>query len=333
MLARWFMTILIPVCCFALCVRASASSNHGPFTLDLDFTIYGFSNSQHFLRPGGLFYDANRKELYVADSGNGLLEIFNSKGVPVDKIRHWVQSDVSGARCLGEPKNCVVLKNGDILLTDNLCAYVDVIDSQGRSLQKFWPADLLGGSRKQMMPRCLAIDAAENIYLSVAAGNESEILVLTPDFHRKMEIKDDGTEDGSLYAINGLWVDEKGDIYATSAMGKSVRCYAPDGKRRYTFGVKEPGPLNFSLPSGLLTDAHGNLWVVDDLRSCVSVFKQTPGRKPSFLDVVGDYGTGAGEFVFPIAIAGDGNDRIFVLENNGARVQAFNIIFAGDVPD
>ena len=55
----------------------------------------------------------------------------------------------------------VVCKNGDILVTDNLCNYVDILDYNGHSVQKIWPADMVGGDRTKIMPRCLALDVAE----------------------------------------------------------------------------------------------------------------------------------------------------------------------------
>ena len=298
------------------------------FKMGYGFAVNGYSSSKRFSRPGGVFFDTNRSEVYVADSGNGQIVIFDNKGLPITKIPHSVVNPDSGERQSGQPKNVVVKKNGDILVTDSLCSYLDIIDFRGRSIQKIWPADLLGLQRSKVRPQCLAIDSSENVYISLS-GDVNEILVLTPELKLKAEIgKINGTDGPS--GITGLWVDKDGRIYVTYAQGDCVHVYAPDGKLLANFGKHDSGYNNFSLPSGLITDARGNIWIVDTLRHVVTVFKQQPegsGILTSVIHAFGGFGPEAGALSYPCAIAGDGVSRIFVLENTGARLQAFDILF------
>jgi DNA-binding beta-propeller fold protein YncE len=311
-----------------------ASGHSAPTTdtykLAYVYATYGYSNSQRFSRAGGLFYDANRGELYVADTGNGQIVILDNKGTPISRIRRFVEDSASGERKTraGEPKGVAVRKNGDILVTDNLCNYLDVLDFRGRSVQKLWPGDLLGLPRSKVMPRCLAIDHAENIYVSVS-GAESPILVLTPDLKLKAQIGKVPGSEGER-SITGLWVDKGGRIYSTYAQGDCVRIFAPDGRLIHKFGKHDTGYQNFSLPAGLMTDRWSNIWIVDTLRHAVTVFFQQPdgeGIKTDVIDALGGFGDKPGDLAYPTAIAGDGDTRVFVLEGTGARVQAFRIQF------
>ncbi len=319
------------ICVMALSIQASAAPESRTFKLTYSYVAHGYSTSQRFSKPSGLFYDTNRDELYVADTGNNQIVIFDKKGMPTARIRHNVEvaSSTDRKSLPGEPKSILVRKNGDILVTDNLCNYVDVLDFRGRSLEKIWPADLLGLSRTKVQPRCLAIDAAQNIYVSVT-GAASSILVFTPEFKLKSEI---GRiiGGGTMKSVTGLWVDNSGKVYATYSQGECVRVYAADGKQLTSFGGHDVGYENFSLPVGVVTDAQSNIWVVDTLRHIVSAFKQETtdsGLTATVIHALGGYGSGAGEMSFPTALAGDGSSKLFILEGAGARLQAFSIDFA-----
>lgn len=294
--------------------------------LNYVYAATGYSASQRFARPSGAFYDAVRGELYVADTGNGQIVILDKRGIGVAKIRHFVVDPKSGDRHVGEPRSVAVRKNRDLLVVDNLCSYLDVLDSSGNFLQKVWPADLVGKPRSSIQPRCLALDSTGNVYVGVS-GNAKEILVLGPDLRLKSQM---GVEArGDSRGITGLWVDKDGRVFATYAVGVCVRVYAPDGKQLFSFGIHDSGPNNFSLPAGLVTDSGGRLWVLDTLRHVVAVHKPVPttsGVSYVFSSLaIGGMGSSPGELMYPSGIAGDGSTRVFVVESTGARVQAFQL--------
>lgn len=310
-------------------VSAPVSSS---FKLGYGFVSRGYSNSEKFSRPGSAFFQKDRQELYVTDPGSGQIFIFDNKGMPITKFPHYaVQPGSDDARgIIGEPRAIAVKKNGDILVVDSMCRYLDVLDYNGRSVEKIYISDLLGMRESKIRPICLALDASENIYMSLS-GDVNEILVLTPNLQVKAEIGRITDPDRSREAVTGLWVDNDGKIYATYAEGTCVRIYAPDGRMLAGFGTHDSGFDNFSLPSGVVTDSHGNIWAVDTLRHTVTAFSQEPidtSIRTSAIHVIGGFGKKAGQFAFPTAIAGDGAKRIFVVEGTGARVQAFDIIFS-----
>ncbi|MHB0935687.1 MAG: NHL repeat-containing protein [Armatimonadota bacterium] len=298
------------------------------YSIGIKYVVTGYTPNQRFSHASGVFYDAARDEVSVADTGNGQVVVFDKNGMPVGRYPHFVQGS-DGKRQQGEPRSVVVKKNGDVLVTDNLCPYIDVLDFQGRSVQKVWPGELLGLPRDQVQARCLAMDAQETVYVSIT-GAVNGILALGPDLSLKAEIARSTLGTSTLRSITGLWVGKDGVMYVSFAQGQCVRIYGPDGSEKGGFGKHETGPQNFSLPSGVVTDAKNNIWVVDNLRHVVSVFRQGPDGKREYHDMIGGFGGKAGQFAYPSAIGGDGVTRLFVLENTGARLQAFELRFTDE---
>jgi DNA-binding beta-propeller fold protein YncE len=299
------------------------------YSIGIKYVVSGYAANQRFSRASGVFYDAARDEVYVADTGNGQVVVFDKNGMPVGRYPHYRQERSGGDRQPGEPRSVVVKKNGDILVADNLCDYIDVLNFQGHSVQKVWPGELLGLARDQVRPRSLALDAQENVYVSVT-GAVNGILALAPDLSLKAEIARSTLGTSTLRSITGLWVGGNGTIYATFGQGQCVRMYGQDGTELGGFGQHDTGPQNFSLPSGVVTDGRNNLWVVDNLRHVVSIFRPQPDGKREYHDMIGGFGAKAGQLAYPTAIGGDGATRIFVLENTGARLQAFELRFKDD---
>jgi hypothetical protein len=312
-------------------LHANAAPVSTTFKISCTFVTNGYSDSQRFSNPKGVFYNPKDHAVYVADTGNGQIVVVDSKGNPFVKLPHAVVDYSSGERktSRGAPRGIVVRSNGDMLVTDNMCQYIDVLDFTGRSVEQVWPGDLLGIDRSRVRPGCIAIDGDGCIYISVS-GDVNGILVLTPGLELKSKVGMVSGATGGMRAVTGLWVDKTGKIYATYAVGECVCIYSPDGRILHSFGTHDAGYANFSLPSGVVTDAQGDIWVLDTIRHSVTVFSQTTADsviKTAVIHVMAGPGVDPGHFLFPSAISGDGDTKIFVLEGTGARLQGFDISF------
>ena len=72
------------------------------------YGVGGYSDSEPFYSPQTIFYDRWNKELYVCDSGNHQVAIFDSTGFPLYRFNHWLPGGKGEERILGEPRNLVV---------------------------------------------------------------------------------------------------------------------------------------------------------------------------------------------------------------------------------
>ncbi len=275
----------------------------------------GYDAATRFNSPQGIFYDRRTKELYVCDTGNHQVVIFDSTGLPVYRFKHWVER--GGKQIPGEPRSVAVNSRGDIFLADNLCDYLDVLNFRGESEERFDLAKAL--SVASANPLLVALD--ERDYLYVAFRSEkSALAVFDPDLRlvRQFENRQENHQD--FGEISGLWVDS--NIYLTDAVAEPcVRVFSQEGTYLLGFGTHEVGWDGFSLPSGVTITKGGIIWVADTFRQVIKAF----GPKGVFLRYIGGFGVQAGAMDYPAALSGDGNALFFVLERAGERFQGFEV--------
>jgi len=100
-----------------------------------------------------------------------------------------------------------------------------------------------------------------------------------------------------------------------------VRIFTRDGVFERGFGRVDIGPENFSLPSGVAVTDDGRMWISDEIRQCVQVY-QPDGL---FLGAVTGYDAGAGDFLYPSAIATDGTRQLVVVERVAGRYRLLRV--------
>lgn len=285
------------------------------------FTSYGWSEGEQFRNPGGVYFYPKRNEVYVADTGNHQIVIFDTVGTPITRIRHDVDGMDPGSIRPGEPRRLAINSHGDIYVVDNLARYVDVLDYRGRSITRIYPADLLGTQRVTTGCSAVAVDSQDNVYIGTS-GDEITVLVLDRNHKLLRRIGTKGEGKGSFQGISSLWVDDAGRVYVTDPRGEPcVQVFSPDGSELLSFGAHSAGPNNFSLPEGVVTDEIGDIYVLDNLRHLVAVF----GPDGRFITRLGGFGNAPGDLAYPSGLGGDGKKVIFTVEKSGGRLQGFKL--------
>ncbi|HEU4436896.1 MAG TPA: NHL repeat-containing protein [candidate division Zixibacteria bacterium] len=275
----------------------------------------GYDAATRFSSPQGIFYDRRTKELYVCDTGNHQVVIFDSTGLPVYRFKHWVIR--GGKKILGEPRSVVANSNGDIFLADNLCDYLDILNFRGGSEERLDLARALNVPSAK--PLLLALDERDYLYV-VYRNEKSALAVFDPDLQLVQQLENRKENHQDFGEISGLWVDS--NIYVTDATAEPcVRVFLRDGTYLLGFGTHEVGWDGFSLPSGVTVTQGGIIWIADTFRQVVKAFSP----KGVFLRYIGGFGVQAGAMDYPAALAGDGSQLFFVLEKAGERFQGFEV--------
>jgi DNA-binding beta-propeller fold protein YncE len=280
--------------------------------------VRGYSDRGLFGNPVGIFYDATKGEIYLADPGNHQVGIFDSKGTTLWTFKHWVTDDRAGARVLGAPHSIVVNSSGDIIVSDNQADYLDILDYRGAPMQRIQPRDYDGVV--SFRGASLALDNSSNLYVAVKL-EKPEILKFNVGYDLVMRFGEKGGEPHQFDSISGLMVDSDGHIFVTDLLADPVvKVFASDGSFLKGFGGREENKVDFSYAAGIASTA-GRIWVVDGLRQVVKCL--TPDGQ--FVTMIGGLGVNPGDLYHPSALTSDGDSLLFVAERLGNRYQQFVI--------
>lgn len=274
----------------------------------------GSSPGTRYSRPLGIFFDKNRKECYVADTGNHQVVVCDEKGTPIYRFPHRI-SDGDEPK-LGEPTGLVVDHSGRIFLIDGTVDYIDVLDHRGRRIRKVYPPDDV--CEEPVRFKSVALGPDDEVYAALSCSDPSVVVIDAElGIDRVIRLDAPGEERA---CISGLAVDDSSDIYITDPCGTTmVQIYDARGRFKGGFGKHTAGFDNFSFPLGIVVMANGDIWVLDSIRQVASCFS----NDREFVTYIGGRGSHPGAFDFPSAMATDGVNLLFVLERAGNRYQCF----------
>jgi len=138
---------------------------------------------------------------------------------------------------------------------------------------------------------------------------------------------------GLFVVPHGVYVDKKGNIWATDNSGKDgkgqqVIEFSPDGKvlmKLGKAGVAGDGPDTFNQPDGVVIGKNGDIFVADGHAAGTGNARVVKFSKDGkFIKQWGGHGSGPGQFEVPHAIAIDSKGRIFVADRVNRRIQIFD---------
>jgi len=138
--------------------------------VEFAYGVRGYSENQLFSNPQGIFYDRWNKEVYICDSGNHQVAVFDSNGFPLYRFNHWLKINRKEEKILGEPRNLVVNKAGNIFLIDNLAGFIDILEQRGNSVDKLSLQEIPEFENVRIRPEFLAIDTMDNLYVATSGA-------------------------------------------------------------------------------------------------------------------------------------------------------------------
>jgi DNA-binding beta-propeller fold protein YncE len=255
-----------------------------------------------FAAPGGVFCDRERGEIYVADTRNHRIGIFDDRGLPLFSF--------ADEEHLREPRRVAALKDGRILVTDNDRTRIKIFSYRGEFLSYLAPP---AGEEKPVLG-ALAVDDAGNVYVGDDAAGQ--VVVFDPELKYRFRFGSRGDDRGQFKSVGGIAISGK-TIAVVDHTAIPVQLFDRAGNFLRGWGAHEMGAENFSLPAGVAIDAKGRVVVVDALRHEIKLFQQD-GK---FVGRYGSMGDGPGNVTYPSDVAVDGAGRLVVSETVGNRVQ------------
>lgn len=257
-----------------------------------------------FRNPRGIYFDAAHDEIFVADTGNGLIGIFTGEGVP--------KFTFSAGPATDSPAAVTTDEEGNIYVLTTARGEIAVFNFRGEPLRRIAPGEI---EKVRALATGMVMGPDGRLYLLDGVGGR--ILVYDLDGTLIRVIHGSGRGGGLLRAPSGLAFDAAGNMYVADRTGTPVQVYDRGGSFVRGWGKREMGIQHFSSPGGIAVDEDGLVYVTDAIRQDVKVFD----AEGEFVTHFGGFGSDPGQLAYPTDVAAGPGRRLFVLERVGRRFQ------------
>ncbi|MEW6110058.1 MAG: FG-GAP-like repeat-containing protein [Nitrospirota bacterium] len=278
----------------ALFLSQTAIAAVSPVVTPVDFYSIPYS------APERIAADSEGR-LYVSDSSAGLVHVFSNNGAFLYSINS-----------VEIPVGVAVDKSGRIYISDIKNSNVGVYDSSGSLLFKLGSGDGEFG-----LANDIDVSAAGNVYVTDSKNNI--VRVYSPSGAPLLSFGS-----GLLKFPTGIVIDEgAGEVFVIDHNNIYIRVYDLNGNLKRSIrgsgGMMGGGKL--LRPLGLAVDST-RLYITDAFHSVVAVYDKSSGV---FLNYIGKYGSGHGEFKTPTDLVLDGDGKLFVTNTNNQRIEVLGI--------
>lgn len=249
--------------------------------------------------------------IYIADTGNGLIQVFDHNGRFKGTIGKPGGEEAKEGE-LSFPVGLAFDEKSNVFVTDSRSGHISVFSPKGEFLGYFGETE---SSKAVVAPTGIAY---KNNRFYVTDLDSHKIAVLDYKGDKVYEIgAGRGDGEGQLQYPNYVWVGAEGEVFVSDSNNNRVQVFGPGGEvTRVIRGDEANATLN--LPRGISIDEHGNIHVVSVFNHKVKVFDS----EGNIVYTYGDRGERDGELNFPngLFIAGK---RIYITDRENNRVQVW----------
>lgn len=253
-----------------------------------------------FNHPSGLFYDENKKRLYIADSLNRRIVSLDSENKFLAELtKKEIVLPVGIVRDGKGLFYIVDADRGEVLRLDVAKELVEPLQITG-----------MPQGRYIFSPGRMALDKGDNIYIIDKLNKRVVMVDAAGEFVRALTVN---AED--FYGFSDLRVDDEGYVNALDTIGRMVYIFDKKGGLVSSFGGSSSGL--FLFPVSIASGRGGLVYIVDRHAGKIMVFN----RSGALQYTISKKGSRDGELVTPSYIYIDESNRIYVIDGN--RIQVF----------
>ncbi len=254
-----------------------------------------------FNEPRDIAVDGEDR-LYVADTGNRRVQVFDSEG-------QFITSWEGGEEEFVEPLALVVDSRGDLYVLDSEPGWIYRFATDGTPLGRF-----AGPDARFFHPRGLAIDEADRLYVADTGG--CRVVVYNTAGERLSQLGWKGGGPGEFLEPTDVALDGRGAIYVVDTSNQRVQHLDPWGGYRAEWPIPAAGPYN---GSHLTLAPDGSLLMTAPERHRI----QRYSPDGTLLGEWGSLGMAVGQFGTPVGLAIDQAGNVYVTDTLNHRVQKF----------
>lgn len=181
--------------------------------LDLTGNPVGSFGADDLLRPTGLAIDRDSGQIYVADTGDHNIKVFDHSGVLVNTIgEHGADPGQFNA------PTYLSFSQGQLYVSDTLNARVQVLTKAGEAVRSIGQRGLYIGNFTR--PKGITSDTEGNIY--VVESYYDHVLIFNAEGDYLLPIGGTGKEAGHFFLPAGIWSDKQNRIFTADMLNSRV---------------------------------------------------------------------------------------------------------------
>lgn len=251
--------------------------------------------------------------LYVTDTNNKRVEVFDSSGTQVFKFG----KEGNNKGQFEFPYGIAADKKGNIYVADLYNGNISIFDSKGKFIKYFTEKD-----QKNKVIQAPAGLRIFNNKLYVTDIKQSQVFKFALDGTKLLTIGKGGEKVGELRAPNAVTLDKNNNIFVCDTGNQRIQKFSKKGKfiKVINGSDKENVGSVFVNPRGIGFDSRGILYVVDNMSHMVYGF-DSKGKK---LFTMGSMGSDNNQFYLPNGLYIDDNDQLYITDTLNQRIANYN---------
>lgn len=167
-------------------------------------------------RPTGITHDPGTNRLFVSDTAESNIKVFNTKGELIDVWGHAGTNDGE----LNHP-TFIIYRQNKLYVADSLNARIQIFDDLGQYQKTLGQRGMYVGNLSR--PKGVALDSDGNIYVSESYYDH--VLIYNEQGELLMSLGGSGYNPGQFSQPTGLWVDNNDRLFVSDMLNSRVSVF------------------------------------------------------------------------------------------------------------
>ena len=251
--------------------------------------------------------------IYVADSDNDRIEIFDASGT---FISAWGTTGTGDGQ-FDQPMGVEVDSSGNVYVADYYNNRIQKFDGNGVFITKWGTQG--SGDTQLYRPSGVVVDPT-GTHLYVADNYNCRIVRFSLGGEYELKWGSYGTGNSQFQYPYKVAVDSVGNVYVPDYTNARVQKFDADGVYITQWGTDGYANGQFKRPTGIAVDADDNIYVSDGTANRVDKFTSTG----TYILRVASYGASDSHVIYPAGLSIDSHGNVFIADRSNSRIQKFS---------